>query len=175
MKDKLQKEFPKADTQDLEHVFAVIDKLDPPADLKQHNDIVRLSGIKSSPVDEEMPGDNMDIDAMFNQLKGMPGAKVTNTSTGSINGKPASYNDAMSQANNMKFKLPKFGDDDTEGDEVLDFSNPDKIGQTIQRKMGGMMQGVQKQMPNQNVQFPGGQMNPADMMKGIMSKINFGK
>ena len=175
MKDKLAKQFPDADPQDMEAVFGFIDKFDPPADLKQHNDIVRLSGIKNTPVDEEMPGANMDIDAMFNQLKGMPGANVTNTSSGSINGKPASYNDAMSQANNMKFKLPKFGDDDTEGDEVLDFSNPDKIGQTIQKKMGGMMQGVQKQMPNQNVQFPGGQMNPADMMKGIMSKINFGK
>jgi hypothetical protein len=175
LKIKLEKEFPDADPQDLEAAFEFIDRVDPPADLKQHNDIVRLSGIKNTPVDEEMPGANMDIDAMFNQLTGMPGAKVTNTSSGNINGKPASHNDAMSQANNMKFKLPKFGDDDTEGDEVLDFSNPDKIGQTIQKKMGGMMQGVQKQMPNQNVQFPGGQMNPADMMKGIMSKINFGK
>jgi len=31
-------------------------------------------------------------------------------------------------------------------------------------------------MPNQNIEMPGGgaQINPADMMKNIMSKINFG-
>jgi hypothetical protein len=34
---------------------------------------------------------------------------------------------------------------------------------------------IEKQVPNQNVQFPGGQMNPSDMMKQIMQKINFGK
>jgi hypothetical protein len=40
--------------------------------------------------------------------------------------------------------------------------------------MKGMMSKAQGQAPNQNIQFPGGQMNPADMMKDIMGKINFG-
>jgi hypothetical protein len=54
-------------------------------------------------------------------------------------------------------------------------SNPDQAGEKLKGIMGGMMQGVQGQIPNQNVQFPGGQMNPSDMMKQIMQKINFGK
>jgi hypothetical protein len=36
------------------------------------------------------------------------------------------------------------------------------------------MKGVQGQVPNQNVQIPGGHLNPNDMMKQIMQKINFG-
>jgi hypothetical protein len=172
MKDKLKKQFPRADTRDLEQIYALVDKIDPPSELRQQNDIVRLSGVRSQAVDEV--SSDMDIDAMFNDLMKQTGATTTSTSSGSINGQPASYSDAMAKANGMKMRLPKFGDSD-EGDEVLDFSNPDAIGQTLQKKVGGMMQGVQRQVPNQNVQFPGGQMNPADMMKQIMGKINFGK
>jgi len=172
MKDKLKKQFPRADTRDLEQIYALVDKIDPPSELRQQNDIVRLSGVRSQAVDEV--SSDMDIDAMFNDLMKQTGATTTSTSSGSINGQPASYSDAMAKANGMKMRLPKFGDGD-EGDEVLDFSNPDAIGQTLQKKVGGMMQGVQRQVPNQNVQFPGGQMNPADMMKQIMGKINFGK
>jgi|APGre2960657373_1045057.scaffolds.fasta_scaffold00844_3 hypothetical protein len=172
MKDKLKKQFPGADTRDLEQIYALVDKIDPPSELRQQNDIIRLSGVRSQEVDE-MSSD-MDIDAMFNDLMKQSGATTTSTSSGTINGQPASYGDAMSKANGMKMRLPKFGDGD-EGDEVLDFSNPDAIGQTLQKKVGGMMKGVQGQVPNQNIQFPGGQMNPADMMKQIMGKINFGK
>jgi len=172
MKDKLKKQFPGADPRDLKQIYALVDKIDPPSDIRQQNDIIRLSGVRSQEVDE-MSSD-MDIDAMFNDLMKQSGATTTSTSSGSINGQPASYSDAMAKANGMKMRLPKFGDGD-EGDEVLDFSNPDAIGQTLQKKVGGMMQGVQRQVPNQNVQFPGGQMNPADMMKQIMGKINFGK
>ena len=49
-----------------------------------------------------------------------------------------------------------------------------QLQQSVQKMFGDKIADVQKQMPNQNVQFPGGQMNPADMMKDIMSKINFG-
>jgi hypothetical protein len=40
--------------------------------------------------------------------------------------------------------------------------------------LGKQIGNVQGQVPNKNVEFPGGQMNPADMMKQIMQKINFG-
>ena len=76
----------------------------------------------------------------------------------------------MAKLNNMLSQMKiKFGDDE------IDISNPDQAGEKLKGIMGGMMQGVQKQVPNQNVQFPGGQMNPSDMMKQIMQKINFGK
>ena len=76
----------------------------------------------------------------------------------------------MAKLNNILAQMKiKFGDDE------IDMSNPDQAGEKLKGIMGGMMQGVQKQVPNQNVQFPGGQMNPSDMMKQIMQKINFGK
>jgi len=37
--------------------------------------------------------------------------------------------------------------------------------------IGQQLQKVQGQAPDQTVQFPGGQMNPAELMKGILSKI----
>ena len=50
------------------------------------------------------------------------------------------------------------------------------LGQDIQKILGDKMATAQQQMPNQNIEMPGGgaQINPADMMKNIMSKINFG-
>ena len=81
------------------------------------------------------------------------------------NAQMAKLNDIMSQLNNMKLKF---------GDHEIDMNNPDQAGEKLKGVIGGMMQGVQGQVPNQNVQFPGGQMNPQDMMKQIMQKINFG-
>jgi len=170
-KIKLEKEFPDADPELLQKMFSFIDKVDPGQGGHEHNDILRLAGVKHDHhVDEEMP----DFANMMKQMQSMPGANVTNTSSGSINGKPASYDDAIAAANNMKFKLPKFGDDDT-SDDVFDFNKPDEMGQKLQRKIGGVMQGMQSKMPNQNMEIPGGHINPADMMKQIMGKINFGK
>ena len=37
--------------------------------------------------------------------------------------------------------------------------------------IGQQLQKVQGQAPDQTVQFPGGQMNPAELMKGILNKI----
>lgn len=53
-------------------------------------------------------------------------------------------------------------------------ANPDQAGRQIQQKIGSELQKVQGQVPNQNVQFPGGQVNPQDMMKALLQKINFG-
>ena len=60
------------------------------------------------------------------------------------------------------------------GGQDFDTSKPDEMGNKIKGMLGGMMKGVQGQVPNQNVQIPGGQLNPNDMMKQIMQKINFG-
>ena len=79
---------------------------------------------------------------------------------------PGANSDPMDKFKQMKLKI---------GNDEIDFNNPDQAGEKIKGMMGGMMKGMQGQVPNQNIQFPGGQMNPADMMKGIMDKINFGK
>lgn len=53
-------------------------------------------------------------------------------------------------------------------------ANPDQAGQQVQKRIGSELQRVQGQVPNQNIQIPGGQLNPQEMMKAIMQKINFG-
>lgn len=165
MKIKLEKEFPDAHPEDLKMAFALIDKLDPGSN--EHNQILRLAGVKQHDhaVDEGGEMQMPNFDALMQQAQGMPGAKVTKTSSGTINGKPASYDDAMNKFKSMKLKV---------GDDEIDLNDPDKAGEKFKGMMGNMMKGVQGQVPNQNVQFPGGQMNPADMMKQIMQKINFG-
>lgn len=57
------------------------------------------------------------------------------------------------------------------GDQEFGLDNPDQMGQQIQKGIGSIFQGLQGQVPNQNVQLPGnsGQFNPQDMMKHIMS------
>lgn len=182
-------EFGDASPEEVMQVLKLIDKKDPSGN--EHNQIMRLAGVRSheEEVDEEADtsaqiaklnsliaqlqsmqgqGSMADADAMFHKLKNDPNAKVsqTNTSSGTIDGKPASYDDAMNKFKQMKIKF---------GDDELDFSDPDKVGGQLQKTMGGMMQGMQGKVPNQNIEFPGGQMNPADMMKQIMGKINFGK
>jgi hypothetical protein len=174
-------EFGQANPEDLMKILKFIDMKDPSGD-EQHN-VLRLAGVQKPEMEVDETGSMPDFDNMMGQMQQMmgniqkdPAAKITqtNTSSGMINGKPASYDDAIGHANNMKFKLPKFGDDDRD-DDVLDFGNPDQIQQVLQRKVGGALNKAQGQVPNQNIQFPGGQMNPADMMKAIMQKINFGK
>jgi len=177
VKIKVQKEFEdgqfgNADPRALSQILAFIDKKDPGSSHGQQHDILRLAGVPGQergmdegPEDAQMAKLN-DLMAQFSAMKGMPNARTTNTQTGSINGQDASYDDAMNKFKQMKIKF---------GDDEIDFSNPDQAGDKIKGMMGGMMKGVQGQVPNQNIQFPGGQMNPADMMKDIMGKINFGK
>ena len=101
-----------------------------------------------------------DPSAMIKNTSKMPGAKVSNTSSGTINGQPASYDDAMKNMPKVSF-----------GGQDFDFNNPDDMGKKIQGMVGNQFNKIQGQVPNQNVQFPGGSMNPQDMMKGIMSKM----
>jgi len=174
-------EFGEFDPAELIKVIKFIDMKDPSGD-EQHN-VLRLAGVQQPEREMDEAGGMPDFDGIMQGIQGQlaniqkdPNAKFTqsNTSSGTINGQPAAYNDVMSKANQMQFRMPKFGDDDTD-DAPFDFNNPDDIGQRMQKKIGGAFSKMQGQMPNQNVQFPGGQMNPADTMKSIMNKINFGK
>jgi hypothetical protein len=170
-------EFPNASQGDLEQVLQTIDKMDPSGNDNELSRIKHLSGNHNHAVDEDSADDERDFGSMMknfldshngvdvNQMlanfaKSNPDAKITqsNTSSGTVNGKPASYDDAMKQMPKIKF-----------GDQEFDTGNP----QAMQGQIGNMMKGMmgKAQIPNQNIQFPGGQMNPQDMMKGIMSKM----
>jgi hypothetical protein len=168
-------EFPNATEQELAHVFHLIDKMDPSGGDHELSRIKQLAhGHQHGAEVDEASTDDADFSAMMQQfmdkhqganvdsmldqyLKNHPDATVTrnNTSSGTINGKSASYDDAMKQMPKISF-----------GGQDFDMNNPDQMGNNIKGMMG--------KMPNQDVQFSGGQMNPTDMMKGIMSKINFG-
>ena len=175
---------------ELGKVLKFIDMKDPGAsnvDHEQHA-ILRLAGVQhhNHEVDEagvadfappsapQLDGDQFKkFQDVLKQLQTVQQSQQTNTgnnvtqsqtSTGTVNGKPASYDDAMNQFKNMKLKF---------GDDELDFSKPDQMGDKIKNIMGGMMKGVQGQVPNQPIQLPGGsgQINPQDMMKHFMSLI----
>ncbi len=162
IKIKVQKEFEDgkfggASPDDLQKILMFIDKKDPGMSHGAHDGeksaILRLAGLKGQDHEMDEAGDDRlvklnDLMAQFDSVKS------------------SSNVDPMDKFKNMKLKF---------GDDEIDFSNPDQAGEKMKGMMGGMMKGMQGQMPNQNIQFPGGQMNPADMMKGIMDKINFGK
>jgi len=87
----------------------------------------------------------------------------SNNQTGTIDGKPASYDDAMA-----KFR-------DIAGGMGFDGSSPEAMQKSIQGKLGGMMKGAMDKIPQgQNkIDIPGfnGSIDPQAMMKGIMSKM----
>jgi hypothetical protein len=175
VKDFKNGEFENASEEELAKVLKLIDKMDPSGN--EHNQIMRLSGIPGHEhaIDEDPADDDfsqlmtkfqqdhgdINIDQLLDKWQqANPDAKVTrsNTSSGTIDGKPASYDDAMNKFKGMA------------GNMGFDASGDDPIGgmmKGIQGKVGGMM----KDMPTQ---APGTQMNPQDMMKQLMGKINFG-
>jgi len=182
VKDFKEGEFPNASEQDLQKVLQLIDKMDPSGN--EHNQIMRLAGVGHEHTVDEGPEedfasmmqqfqqdhDGMDTGAMLNKWQQEhPGGTVThsNTSSGTIDGKSASYDDAIAKMKNMKLKF---------GDQEIDPSDPQAMKGQIGNMMKGMMGKAQSQMPNQNIQVPGGgaQMNPQEFMKNIMGKINFG-
>jgi len=186
LKDFKDGAFPGAEPEHVKHVIDMIEKMDPSSDVHPEiNHITHLAGVHHEhEIDEAGQDDTRDFNALMQQFmqnhqganpgallqqfqKDNPGATVTqnHTSTGTIDGKPASYDDAMAKAKGMKFKLPAMGDDDTE--DEMDFSNPQAMFQKLHGKMGKMA----GNMPNQTVSMPGATMNPKDMMNGIMSKI----
>ena len=82
----------------------------------------------------------------------------SNNQTGTVNGKPASYDDAMS-----KFR-------DIAGGMGFDGSSPEAMQKSIQGKLGGMMKGMN--IPGMGAD---GQMDPQAMMKGVMDKVPQGQ
>lgn len=99
-----------------------------------------------------------------------PTSTQSSNQTGTVNGKPASYDDAMS-----KFR-------DIAGGMGFDGSSPEAMQKSIQGKLGGMMKGVMDKMPQapqgqQKIDIPGfsGSMDPQAMMKGIMDKMPKGQ
>ena len=88
----------------------------------------------------------------------MPTSTQSNNQTGTVNGKPASYDDAMS-----KFR-------DIAGGMGFDGSSPEAMQKSIQGKLGGMMKGMNIPGMGDN-----GQMDPQAMMKGIMDKMPKGQ
>jgi hypothetical protein len=173
-------EFGQAHPEELMKVIKFIDSKDSSnGDSHQLMAIKRLAGVpgqEQPEVEVEEAGNGMpDFDSMMAGIHGQlgdiqknPNAKFTqtNTSSGTINGKPASYDDAMAQAKGMNFKLPAFGTNDTETD--FDLSDPQGMMGKMQGKMGGIMKGL-----GNNPAL--GQQSQTDTMKDIMSKINFGK
>jgi hypothetical protein len=150
IKIKVQKDFEDGNfgnvsEEDLSKILAFIDKKDGGSAHHQHNDIVRLAGVGKHHAEVDENPQEMDLGNLMSQF--------------------ASMKDGNGQAPEMKFKF---------GDNELDLNQPDQVGDQIKKMMGGMMKGVQGQVPNQTVQIPGGQINPNDMMKQIMQKINFG-
>lgn len=164
---------------ELGKVLKFIDMKDPGAGNAEHEQhaILRLAGISHNDrtVDEEVPdfsnimkGMGSNVNSMFNQMKSTPGANVTSTSSSSGNMDAAQFDkleQLIKQFQNAKLKV---GDQEFGIDALND---PDKMGQQIQKGIGGIFQGLQGQMPNQPVQLPGnsGQINPQDMMKHFMS------
>ena len=91
-----------------------------------------------------------------------------NTQTGSINGQPASYADAMGKfrdiAKGMHLKMPG-----SDNDLNFDPDHPDQMGQQIQSHVGNMMKNMGGNMPSM-----GGNMDPQAMLKGIQDKVGGG-
>lgn len=57
------------------------------------------------------------------------------------------------------------------GGQELDFQDPNVQDKILKMFGGAMQQATQGQLPDQNVQFPGGQMNPAQMMQQLLGKL----
>jgi hypothetical protein len=162
-------EFPGAEPSHVKHVMDMIERMDPTSDELGH--IRHLSGMHHEQGMEEGTAQedlaavakaHPELAPMIQKILSDPNAKFTqsNTSSGTVNGKPAAYNDAMKQMPKINF-----------GGQDFDLNNPDDMGEKIKGMMGNMMKQHGSQIPNQNVQFPGGQMNPQDMFKGIMGQM----
>jgi len=192
IKIKLKKQFEdgafgEVNPAELTRVMKFIDMKDPGSAHNQHVDIIRLAGVPNHNIEVDEAGDpRLDqLNALIAKLQG-PHSSNTNTSTnsststGTINGQPASYDDVMGKFNDMANSSGDLGTKFNDmaknmklkfGDEELDFNNPDDMAKKIQKLVGGQFTNAQQSMPNQNIQFPGGQMNPAELMKSILSKL----
>jgi len=153
-------EFSNATEDDVKNVCAFIDHLDPSHMIEKHR-IMKLAGIGGPEItiDELDEDANSDFASMMQQF--MQSHQDVNPDQ-LLSKFKQDHPDAVGTQQMPKMNI---------GGHDFDFNNP----QAMQGQIGNMMKGMQSQVPNQNIQFPGGQMNPTDMMKQIMGKINFGK
>ena len=179
--------FKGATPEDVHKVVALIDKMDPSSKHNQDlGDITRLAGVKHagvihhqhSPeveVDEASEQDDFtkmmsqfqqmhpqaDIGKMMQQIQSNPNAKITrnNTSSGTIDGKSASFDDAMGKFRGMA------------GNMGFDASGDDPVGgmmKGIQGKMGGMKMPQGQGMPDMSGMMKNFGMQESDELSTIL-------
>jgi len=113
-------------------------------------------GPYDAPDDEEE--DNFDMPDGATPTAPQASQTANNNQTGTIDGKPASYADAMAKFRDMVTGMG------------FDGSSPEAMQKSIQSKLGGMMKGMNIPGMGDN-----GQLDPQAMMKGIMSKMPQGQ
>lgn len=75
---------------------------------------------------------------------------------------PDNMSDIENQLRNVKLNV---------GGQELDFNDPNIQNKILGMFGGAMQKATQGQLPDQNIQIPGGQMNPAQMMQQLLGKI----
>lgn len=163
-------EYKNATKEDVSKVLAMIEKMDPSSDAGGLNRMKQMAGIPQPHGTNEGPEDgNFDMsdetdpeDDNFEEPVAVnptaPQASSSNNQTGTIDGKPANYADAMAKFRNMVTGMG------------FDGSSPEAMQKSIQGKLGSMMKGMN--MPGMGAD---GQLDPQAMMKGIMSKMPQGQ
>ena len=159
-------EYDHATKEDVGRVLAMIEKMDPSSDAGGLNRMKQMAGISQPhgtnegpedgdfdmPDETDSEDDNFDMPGMSTAPQ--PSQTSNNNQTGTIDGKPANYADAMAKFRNMVTGMG------------FDGSSPEAMQKSIQGKLGSMMKGIN--MPGMGAD---GQLDPQAMMKGIMSKI----
>jgi outer membrane biosynthesis protein TonB len=97
------------------------------------------------------------------QLAGVPDRTVDEQQGPNID---ANMQDLENKIRGMKLNF---------GGQEIALDNPEQIGNALKGVLGTTMQAAQQQAPNQNVQVPGGQINPQEFMRAILQKINGGQ
>ena len=158
-------EYKHATKEDVSRVLAMIEKMDPSSDAGGLNRMKQMAGISQPHGTNEGPEDGKfdmpdepdseeDMPDMSTPTAPQTGQTTSNNQTGTIDGKPANYADAMAKFRNMVTGMG------------FDGSSPEAMQKSIQGKLGGMMKGMN--MPGMGA---AGQLDPQAMMKSIMSKM----
>ena len=157
-------EYKHATKEDVSRVLAMIEKMDPSSDAGGLNRMKQMAGISQPHGTNEGPEDgNFEVpdegeeDGNF-EVPDEANQTSSNNQTGTIDGKPASYADAMAKFRNMVTGMG------------FDGSSPEAMQKSIQGKLGGMMKGMNVPGMGNNGQF-----DPQAMMKGIQGKMPQGK
>jgi len=166
--------YPNAMEEDLHHVIGLIDKMDPSGH-SELGHIKHLAGVHhGGEMDEGSEQDDFaklmaqfkqmhpqaDVGKMMQQIQNDPNAKIThnNTSSGTIDGHPASYDDAMSKFRGIA------------GNMGFDASGDDPVGgmmKGIQGKLGGMMNGAKGMQGQSGMPQGKGMPDMSNMMKDM--------